>query len=57
MLILEKVVKFLILMQILATLEFDNFLKPAYTEPEQEKFGVKIKFTRVFGLFWAAVVE
>ena len=30
MLILEKVVKFLISMEILAKLEFDYFLKPAY---------------------------
>ena len=48
MLVLEKVVKFLISMQILAKLEFDNFLKPAYTEPSQEKFGVKLKFVWVF---------
>ena len=51
MLILEKVVKFLNSMQILAKLEFDHFLKPTYIEPSQEKFGLKSNLLACFDTF------
>ena len=51
MLILEKLVKFLISMQILAKLEFDYFLKLAYIEPSQEKFELKSSLLGCFDTF------
>ena len=51
LLILEKIAKFLISMQILAKLDFDYFLKSAYIEPSQEKFELKSNLLGCFDTF------